>query len=178
MNFIDRILLTIFTLFSTIVSIIAILLAIRVVSLPYFSTSILTIYGRWETGAVGVVLLLISLKLLFSGIKPRKRPEAIITNGELGKVSITLNAIENLVFKVIRDTENIKDAKIRIKKYDESVSIILKLTIDFDVDIPNISLNLQNTLKDYINKTAGIIVKDVQITIDNVSNQTKQKAIK
>ncbi|MDD4569919.1 MAG: alkaline shock response membrane anchor protein AmaP [Tepidanaerobacteraceae bacterium] len=178
MNLLDRIMLTIYALFLTVVSVIIILFATGIISLQFFSTSILMSYGRWETGVVGVVLLLLSLRFLLSGLKTRQLPDTTIANGELGKVSITLNAVESLVLKVVRGIENIKDSKIKIKKLDNGVSILLKLTVNFDVIIPETSFELQKTIKDYIENTAGITVKDVRVSIDNVSNQPKQKAVK
>lgn len=83
-----------------------------------------------------------------------------------------------VLLKVVRGIENIKDSKIKIKKLDNGVSILLKLTVNFDVIIPETSFELQKTIKDYIENTAGITVKDVRVSIDNVSNQPKQKAVK
>lgn len=96
MNLLDRIMLTIYALFLTVVSVIIILFATGIISLQFFSISILMSYGRWETGVVGVVLLLLSLRFLLSGLKTRQLPDTTIANGELGKVSITLNAVESL----------------------------------------------------------------------------------
>ncbi len=80
--------------------------------------------------------------------------------------------------KVIRDIENIKDSKIKVKKQENGISILLKLTVNYDVIIPEMTSELQKTIKDYIETTAGISVNDIQISIDNVSNQLKQKVAK
>ena len=178
MNLFDRIVLAIYALFFTAVSVILILFSARVVSFQYFSTSLSLLYGRWETGFVGLILLLVSLRFLLYGLKSKQLPETTVRDGELGKICITLNAIESLVQKVIRDIENVKDSKIKIKKQENGVSIVLKLTVNYDVVIPEITSELQKTIKDYIETTAGILVKDVCISIDNVSNQSKQKVAK
>ena len=72
---------------------------------------------------------------------------------------ITLNAVESLVLKVIRDIENIKDSKVKIRNQENGISIILKLIVNYDVIIPDMTTELQKTIKDYLETTAGILVK-------------------
>ncbi|WP_296971129.1 alkaline shock response membrane anchor protein AmaP [Tepidanaerobacter sp. EBM-38] len=178
MNLFDRIILAIYALFFSLLSIVLILFSIKIVSFQYVITSLSILYGRWETCAIGLVLLLISLRFLFYGLKSNRVSETTVKDSELGKVCITLDAIENLALKVIRDIENIKDSKIKVKKQENGVSILLKLTVNYDVIIPEMTLELQKTIKDYIETTAGISVNDIQISIDNISNQPKQKVAK
>jgi uncharacterized alkaline shock family protein YloU len=178
MNLFDRIVLAVYALFFTAVSVVFILFSTRIVSFNYFSTSLSVLYGRWETGIVGLILLLVSLRFLLYGLKSKQLPETTIRDGELGKVCITLNAVESLVLKVIRDIESVKDSSIKIKKQENGVSIILKLTVNYDVIIPDMASELQKTIKEYTENTAGILVKDVRISIDNVSNQSRQKVAK
>ncbi|AEE91544.1 conserved protein of unknown function [Tepidanaerobacter acetatoxydans Re1] len=178
MNLFDRIMLAVYALFFSLLAIVLILFSVKIVSFQYVITSLSILYGRWETGVIGIVLLLISLRFLFYGLKSESVPETTVKDGELGRVCITLAAIENLALKVIRDIENIKDSKIKVKKQENGISILLKLTVNYDVIIPEMTSELQKTIKDYIETTAGISVNDIQISIDNVSNQLKQKVAK
>lgn len=177
MNLLDRIILAIYALFFTAVSVVFILFSTRIVGFQYFGPSLSFLYGRWETGVVGLVLLVLSLRFLLYGLKSQRHPEATVKDGELGKVCITLNAVESLVLKVIRDIENIKDSKVKIRNQENGISIILKLIVNYDVIIPDMTTELQKTIKDYLETTAGILVKDVRISIDNVSNQSKQQKV-
>ncbi len=178
MNLFNRIVFAIYALFFTVVSVVLILFSIQAVGFEYFSTSLSILYGRWETGVVGLILLIVSLRFLLYGLKSRQLPETTVRDGELGKVCITLNAVESLVLKVIQDIENVKDSKIKIKKRENGVSVLLRLTVNHDVIIPEMTFELQKAIKDYIETTAGIFIKDVRVSIDNVSNQSKQKAAK
>lgn len=178
MNVFDRILLTIQTLLFSIISILIVLFSTRFISYHNFSTSLQYLYGRWEVTVAGLVLLFISLKLLFSGLKVKRISETVIRNGDLGAVTISLGALENMVLSIIREVDNIKDVKVSIKAVDDGVSIRLKLVVNFDVVIPEITEELQNTIKSNVESTAGVIVKDVKICVENVSNQSKQKAVK
>jgi len=175
MRIFERIAVAVFTLLAIIVGIALILISTELIGLQYFSTSISTLYGNLETGVGGIALLILSFSYLVYTFKSRGVPEAVVRNGELGKVCITLGAVENIVQKVLRDVEEVKESRIYIKKQEDGVSITIKVTVNYDVIIPDLASELQKTIKDYVESTAGISVKNVRISVNNVSNQTKQK---
>lgn len=163
-----------YVLLFSVVSVIVILFSTRSISLHLFWTSISPLYGRWEVGVVGLVLLLASLRLLLSGIKFKQGTETIIKNDDNGMISISLNAVENLVLKITRDVENVKDVRVKIKKHDDGISIFLNLIITHDIIIPELTLELQKNVKNFIQSTAGIVVKDVRINVDNIFNPSNK----
>ncbi len=174
MNMFDRIILTLYTLLFSVVSVIVILFSTRAISLDMFWTSISAFYGRWEVGVVGIVVLLASLRLLLSGIKFKQSTETIIKNDDNGIISISFNAVENLVLKITRDVENVKDVRVKIRKHDDGISIFLNLVVTHDIIIPELTLELQKNVKNYIQSTAGIAVKDVRINVDNIFNPSNK----
>ncbi len=174
MNMFDRIILTLYTLLFSVVSVIVILFSTRAISLDMFWTSISAFYGRWEVGVVGLVVLLASLRLLLSGIKFKQSTETIIKNDDNGIISISFNAVENLVLKITRDVENVKDVRVKIRKHDDGISIFLNLVVTHDIIIPELTLELQKNVKNYIQSTAGIAVKDVRINVDNIFNPSNK----
>ncbi|GAQ26123.1 alkaline shock response membrane anchor protein AmaP [Tepidanaerobacter syntrophicus] len=179
MNFFDRFLLAIYSLVFSLVSIAVIMFSLKTIRFEYAIAGLTLLYGRTEALATGIVLLLIGIRFLFYSLKSNKKVrETIIKSDELGKIAITLDAVESLVLKVIKDNENIKDSTIIVKRQDKGVSIILKLVVNYDVVIPDIAAELQNTIKNYIETTAGVPVSDIQINITNISNQSKPKASK
>ncbi|AYO30702.1 alkaline shock response membrane anchor protein AmaP [Biomaibacter acetigenes] len=178
MNIFDRIILTVYTMFLAVVSVIVILFSVRLISLEDFGTRLAMLYGRWEVGVVGFIFLLTSVRFLLSGLKAQRYSETVIKNGELGNISISLNAIENLILKITRDIENVKDVKVHIKKREDGISILLKLVVNYDVAIPEMTSALQKSIKNYIETTAGITVKDVNISVDNIFNPYKQRTVR
>jgi uncharacterized alkaline shock family protein YloU len=99
----------------------------------------------------------------------------VVSDSELGKVCITLGAVESLVQKVIRDIQDVTESRIYIKRQEDGVSITLKITVNYDVIIPELASEMQGTIRDYVESTAGIKVNNVLIRVSNVSNQ-KAKA--
>ena len=116
MKFLDKLVTVFLSLLSICVSLFFIVTATKVVSLQYFMTSLSTLYGSWEAGVFGISLLVLSLCILVYILKPRELPETIVSESDLGKVAITLGAVESLVQKVIRDIEDVTESKIYIKK--------------------------------------------------------------
>ena len=162
-----------------VVSIFVIVFSMKLINIDIFWTSIAPWYGRWETGILGAVLLVISVRLIFSGLRPKQPPESTIKNSEMGKVSISLTAVESLVLKLVRDIEKIKDVKVNIRKSENGVSILLKMVVTHDVKIPDLSSELQKNVKEYIETATGLIVNDVSIKVDNVYNPSlKQRNVK
>jgi uncharacterized alkaline shock family protein YloU len=170
MNLFDRIILMLYVLFFSVVSVIVILFSTSLITLDVFWTSISQFHGRWEVAVVGVVLLLASLRLLLSGIKFQRSAETIIKNNDNGIISISFNALENLVLKIVRDVESVKDVKVKIKKHEHEISIFLNIVVTHDIMIPELTLELQEKVKSYIQTTAGVNVKDIRINVDNIFN--------
>lgn len=175
MGILDRIMLSIYALFVTVVSAVLILLSTGRFGFDRFSTGLHFLYGRWETGIAGIVLLIISLRFLFYGLKSKQPSEAVVSESEFGKVCITLKALESLVLKTIQDIDSVKDSNIIIRKRENGVSILLKLTINHDIIIPDMATELQRTIKEHIETSAGILVKDIGVSVNSVSNQSQQK---
>jgi uncharacterized alkaline shock family protein YloU len=67
---------------------------------------------------------------------------------------------------------------VHIKKREDGISILLKLVVNYDVAIPEMTSALQKSIKNYIETTAGITVKDVNISVDNIFNPYKQRTVK
>lgn len=177
MNILDKLLVIISSLLLAAISIVMIVFSCGLIEAQFFWTRLAMLHGRWEVSVIAAIFLIISLKLIFSSLKTQKQPEILVNSCELGNTIMSENAIESLVLKISRDIKNIQDVKVKLKKQDDGISIMLKLMVDYDVNIPDLSDELRNTIKDYVENTAGVIVKDVNIKVDNVSNPSSKQAV-
>ena len=64
----DRIILTLYTMLMAVVAVFLVLFSLGVISTISISTFAATVPGRWEYAVGGVVLLLVSLRLLIAGL--------------------------------------------------------------------------------------------------------------
>lgn len=76
---------------------------LQVVPAAYVWNEFLYLSGRWETGAVALVMFLVSIQLFgltfSSGKKTRYDKEAVVIHGAMGDVRIAIEAIKNLLIR-------------------------------------------------------------------------------
>ena len=175
MGIIDRIILSIYTLLLAFLSIGVILLSLRLISLELVWTGISHISGQWEAGLVGAVFLLISIRLLLAGMRSRRVKDTIVHHNEMGDVHISLEAIKNLVEKTARHTRGVRGVKVRINLINQGLKVSLKAVVSPEVHVPSVSAELQERVHEYIKSTVGIDLVDVEVLVENISNDFKAK---
>jgi uncharacterized alkaline shock family protein YloU len=175
MGIFDRIILSIYTLLLAFLSVGVIMLSLRLISLDLVWTGISQISGQWEAGLVGAVFLLISIRLLLAGMRSRRKGDTIIHHNEMGDVHISLDAIKNLVEKTSRHVRGVRDVKVRVRNDSKGLKVSLKAVVSPEVNIPTISAELQQRIHGYIKNTVGVELADVEIVVENISNDFKAK---
>lgn len=172
MNVVDRILLTFMALISMVVSAFVFTYATGVIGLEFLGTSLSLYYGKWEIGVAAAVVLLVNARFLVLALKTEKIQEVTVSGGKLGKVAVSFGAVESLVQKVIRDNGNVKEAKVFLKSREGGLCITIKLSIEEDIVIPEIAQELQSSIKEYVETTAGTLVKEIFVSVDKITSQS------
>ncbi|GMA99186.1 alkaline shock response membrane anchor protein AmaP [Pelosinus sp. IPA-1] len=175
MGIFDRIILSIYTLLLAILSIGVILLSLRLISLEWVWTSISLLSGQWEVGLVGAVFLLVSIRLLLASIRSHRIKETIVHHTNMGDVHISLDAIKNLVEKTARHTRGVRGVKVRVSHDGKGLKVSLKAVVSPENNVPSVSEELQKRVHAYIKNTVGVELVDVQILVENISNDFKSK---
>ena len=175
MGIFDRIILSIYTLLLALISLGVVLLSLRLISLEWIWTGISHINGQWEAGLLGVVFFLVSLRLLLAGIRTRRVKDTIVHHTDMGDVHISLDAIKNLVEKTARHTRGVRGAKVRVNHDGQGLKVSIKAVISPENNVPNVSEELQKRIHEYIKNTVGVQLVDVQILVENISNDFKTK---
>jgi len=175
MGRIDSILLSIYTLFLTLLSTGVILLSLRLISLDLIWTGISHISGQWEAGLVGAVFLMISIRLLLAGIRSHLVNDTIVHHNDMGDIHISLGAIKNLVEKTARHTRGVRDVKVSAQRDGQGLKVSLKVVVSPEVNVPSVSAEMQKRIHEYIKNTVGVELTDVKIFVENISNDFKAK---
>lgn len=132
--------------------------------------------NRLILGAAGVILLAVALRLFVAmGKKKAYQPaaapaasSAVMLSGDNGTAYISIAAIDQLVQRHCRANAKIKDCEsnvIAAQDPDKGVSIKLKLSVAAETVAPELSANLQQSLKQYIESLSGVNVNTVDIMI-------------
>lgn len=181
----DRILLALLLFIVLLFSILLIVLSVGLFPLADVQQVIHAIFTTQTyviiLGAVGLVLFLITLRLLFfgNGGGEKKEPmpsSTLIKAGELGASFITLSAIDAMVQKHCHANNRIRNTISSVNAVREGgVTISVRLSLMPDTDIPELTSGLQASLKEYIEKYAGINVREIGILVEDTSTNPKSR---
>jgi uncharacterized alkaline shock family protein YloU len=168
MSIFDRILLTLYTLFGILLSLVLLGVALNILHTDLWSDAG---FG-WPSlilSAVAVVLFLVSVRLLVVGFSKKKPVSALLTNTDLGVIRVSINTLDTLTQKAVRSFQEVKDIKSVVLSDAEGIRVQLKISVLPDVAMPELSGNIQAKVKEYVEALSGITVKEVQVYIESLS---------
>lgn len=177
MKILDKLISKIAVLFLIIVASIFILLpfdGIKILSLNNITRVINTTRGNYLYSIGGVIIFILSIKSLFSGItKGSNRQNHIVTPMNFGDLRISDEAIEGLTQNVISRIVGIRSSKITVDFSEGYIFIEIKGQVAPEVNIPSITDEIQNAVKDTVEAHTGIQVSRVNVDILSISSPTK-----
>ena len=171
MKKLDYLILAIFSVVILIASIIIILLSLGLLDMA--------LVGRFLeqaiTGSKTSNIVIIASGVLDLGKEKNSKDSGILMENGNGKLMISKATLENLVNSVVKEFESAEDIKTLIQ-FDEnnSLTVSVNIVVTKDVIIKELTLNLQNKIKEAIKKTSDLDVKEVNVKIRNIASQNKQ----
>lgn len=171
MSFFDRFLLTLYSLIITILLI-----------------TIIPVLTGWWTNPLQVLLraphqvdssiilwtsltllIVMGLRLFYASVRRHvSHPKAVVHELKLGQLHITLTAIEGLAKKAAYQIDGIKEVQPQIAPSSEGIDMVLKVTVTPDINIPEVSEQVQYKVKDYILEVTGITVQNVKVLVEKI----------
>ncbi len=135
-----------------------------------YGTHILKLYGQTVLLYAGGALALAGLiPLLLGSSRPQqKKPEALLRVGEFGEVYITLNALENMVLRVVQRMRGIRDSSRSVAYTPHGLVVYLKVKVLPDQNLPELTGELQNNVKNYLEESTGMFVNEVRVSVENI----------
>lgn len=123
----------------------------------------------WQRAViVAVSLLLFTLGLHSICVLFRRSREKgfIIQHTELGDMSISMNALENMVKKCVDSHHELTVNSARIHRTREGILVDIKITLSSGVNIPLTVNALQKQIKQYITSCSGVDVQGVRVMVE------------
>lgn len=167
----DRILLFIYTLIVILLSLTLLGIALNIID--YRLVGDLLSNATYKSnafilGAIAVVLFLASIRLLVAGFSRQKPVSTLLMNTELGVIRVSVNTLDTLTQKAVRSFQEVKEIKSVVLSDPDGIRIQLKISILPDIVMPELSRNIQQKVKEYVESLSGIAVKEVQVYIENL----------
>ena len=185
MKFLDRLALAIF---SIIIFVLAVLLCLLMLgwfdvelvinALQYLKSN--EIASNITIG-LSVVLLLLSLKSMFFesySKEEEQSKEGILLENDNGKLLVSRDTLENLTTNVAKACDNVENVVSRVLlDKDNNLIIFINLFVKSDALIKDLSLGLQEKIKQTIKDSLGLDVKEVNIKIKNITNEKSETQV-
>ncbi|MDA8235118.1 MAG: alkaline shock response membrane anchor protein AmaP [Clostridia bacterium] len=176
MGIFDRALLTLYSFFVGIMSVIVILAALGWTDVVYFLTDALASEEQRIVIIIGsVIFFLISVKLVMAAFHKKGVVNTLIQDTAMGQVRISLEALENLVKRVTFQVRGVREVKPYILVEPNGVKVLIRTVVSPDISIPEITNEIQSGVRDYLSEVAGITVNSVKILVENVSSELKAR---
>jgi len=170
MNILLRILLVIYAVFFIIISILSIIVALNNEILTYFLHNYISLkyYQPVVFIIISIILLVSGVIFLIFALKTNKDKKAVSKYTNIGEVKISLNSIENITLNAAGKFSALRNVRASVYKVDDTVTIAIKALILPDVNIPVISNEIQETVKNAVEESSGVMVSDVRVFIENI----------
>lgn len=114
-----------------------------------------------------IIYVVMGFRLLWLGVRGKRKKQAIVHEGNLGQVSVSLSAIELLAEKVVLSIHGIKEVKANVVTVPQGIALNLKVITMPDINIPVVSEDMQQQVIESIYKVVGITVHEVRVAVES-----------
>ena len=126
---------------------------------------------------LAIVCLLCSIKgIFFESSDKKNKKQGVLMQNDNGKLLISKSTIENIVQNVVKGFDSIENTTVSTE-FDNmnNLSINVNLVIGKNVVIKELTVNLQNKIKEAIKRTSDLDVKEVNVKIKDISVDKKDE---
>lgn len=127
--------------------------------------------------AIYAILAIFAVKEIAFGEKvSTEGKEGLVLENESGKLIISKESLENLIYGVGKDVEGVENISSRtFIDGEKNVVVEANVVVSRDIELKTISSELQKKIKEALKQTADLDVKYVNIKIKNISNRKSKK---
>lgn len=178
MGITDRIMLTIYTASLGLLSFIFLLMSFGWhVPLDVVGTSLRDPQGRWLVGIIAGFFLVISARFVYFALRKKYSGLAVVHETSLGEVRISLDAVENLVKKIARQVQGVRDVKGHVRLAPSGLRVVLRAVVSPDISIPSVSNEVQSSVKAYVRNVVGVDVAEVSVHVENITAEVRRSRV-
>mgnify|MGYP000963942358 FL=1 len=124
---------------------------------------------------VSLFFLLLAIMFLVLGLKTNKDKKYVSKHTNMGEVKISFVTIENIIMNAAGKFNEIRNINASLTRSNEDVSVIIKVAVLPDVCIPALSEQIQGEVKNAVEESTGIIVKDVKVCVQSIYSEALTK---
>ena len=182
MKKLDKVILALFSILMFLVSILVIAVIVGWIKLSTINTfasmALEDITISKVILGMSIVCLLCSIKgIFFESSDKKNKKQGVLMQNDNGKLLISKSTIENIVQNVVKGFDSIENTSVSTE-FDNLNNLIINvnLVVRNNVVIKELTLNLQNKIKEAIKRTSDLEVKEVNVKIKDIAVDKKQEA--
>jgi len=177
-NILNRILVCLFLLVFTVSALLVALLPKIVIENLRYALNVADLNLGSATQLIGAVLGLLvavgAVLLLVAELRPSARQSVVVAQSATGTAELTTESVALRVKRVAESISGIREASPVIRSHGKSVGILLRLSTDPDVDLPQKTEEVMTAVRAETETKMGIPVKSLRVTVKHGSQGRSQ----
>ena len=175
MRLLDRIVLIIYSLVLSLISIVIIMMGFHILP-EYYIKNFAYLFRtyRYIIGIIGIVFLILSIRVMLSGMRGESSGRSISRQTQLGEVRISVITLQNIAERAVKGIEGVKEVKSRALLNNDGAVMKINLVVA-NIKLPELVVEVQKLVKNEVESVTGINVAEVKVYIDNVTVNMKTR---
>jgi uncharacterized alkaline shock family protein YloU len=158
-----------------VVGIVFFLLAIRQASIILEHLGNLTAKEQLWALLVTVVSLILAFFTIKMALRMRREEKTIINQTQYGEIRIAVSAVESLALRAAKRIKGVKDAHVGVRADLTGLDIFIEITVNPDLNIPQVTEEIRAKVDEYIFETVGIRVNSVKVLVTKVAGENRTR---
>lgn len=123
-------------------------------------------------GIIYLNLCIYQASMIFArGTARSERGFITVDSSDNSRVRIAISAIEQMVRQSVCAIDGISDMKVAIESADDAIDIRINASIISGCHVPTITMNMQQSIRKFVELNCGVAVKSVAVSINAVTAQ-------
>ena len=176
MGITDRIILTLYTFLMAVVAVLLVLCSLDVIPQSAILNFIATIPGSWQYAVAGIVLLLVSVRLLLAGIGALGVNTLTLKESDEGKTLVSKQALEEYIADIAQEVYGIYGVKVVVKMGEHHIDARINASLEPGVNVYEITNEVKDNVKETIKKVIGMEVNEIEVFFRQIKTSGKHEA--
>ncbi len=129
--------------------------------------------ARLQIGLAALLLVGLALLLLMQAWQRERVPDHLRQTTQLGDVSISLRAVESLVYRAAQQVKGITEVDVEVAAAGEELQVDLSLLVAPDLRVPEVTREVQERVEAYVRETVGVPVSRVSVEVRNIAREPR-----
>lgn len=123
-----------------------------------------------------ILFSVISLRFIFFGSRKNSVSPTINTRNELGETRTSITTFEAIASKAVHNIIGVRESQVRLKVSEvDGHQYFIKVVIDGDVPIPQITEQIQREVKSKVEEITGVGIQQVSVLVNDVVSSAPPK---